>query len=81
MVSMLMNQTATSSLKEMVELNDQAFQRELSDLKKIFPGRWVAYFSGCLVADGESPETALAAALSMGISPDALLIKFVGRGL
>jgi len=79
MVSTRIKTKAARGSQEKPNLNVEAFMRELPELRKLFPGRWVAYFSGCLVAEADSPEAAQEATCALGILPHEVLIRFVNR--
>jgi len=58
-------------------MNEQAFNRELPDLRQQFAGKWVAYYSGCLVAQAESEEALREQTAAMDILSSATLIRYV----
>lgn len=57
--------------------NARAFERELPELLREFRGKWVVYYSGCLVAFAESRENAKARALYLGLPLGRVVIRLV----
>ena len=58
-------------------INEQAFNRELPELREKFAGQWVAYFSGCLVANALSEQALQEKTNEMDIARGMLLIRYV----